>query len=249
MIRKKLSQLAVGATLVTSVSLASFAHAATSETKEFDSKVIREVEIENNYGDIKIIGGSEIKTIVTIEKVQFGPKCKLEIAERGGKLSIDVDEKGVFTRANCNVNLTLAVPKTVDLDIENGSGSINVMGTSGQIDYKIGSGEVNIDASIVKLEGKAGSGSAKIKGLLGEADLKSGSGDFDLVYTAVPTTGELEIKSGSGNTKVSMPAASKLALSSLTGSGTTTNELGDTKDASFKVSFRAGSGNLSIVKQ
>lgn len=222
--------------------------AATTESKDFDAKTIREIEVENTSGSVKITGTDEARATVTAEKVKFDDKCRLDISQKGNKLSVDVDRKGFGGNSKCEVNLTLNVPRDVEVNVENGSGNFDLSGTKGEVDYSIGSGNVTIDAQVTKLEGKSGSGFATVKGLVGEAEVKTGSGNTSLTYATVPPKGELSIKSGSGNTTVMMPATAKIKTSLAAGSGSVLNELGDHKDSSFKVSLRTGSGSISIKK-
>ncbi|MBX3040559.1 MAG: hypothetical protein KF789_07635 [Bdellovibrionaceae bacterium] len=224
------------------------AFAATTETKDFDAKTIREVDVENTTGSIKITGTDDARATVIAEKIKFDDKCRLEILQKGDKLSVDVDRKGFGGNSKCEVNLTLTVPRNVEVNVENGSGNFELSGTHGEVDYSLGSGNVNIDAQVIKLEGKSGSGSSTVTGLTGEAEVKTGSGNTNLTYSSVPPKGELSIKSGSGNTTVLMPAEAKIKASLVSGSGSILNEIGDHSDSRFKVSLRTGSGSISIKK-
>ena len=94
----------------------------------------------------------------------------------------------------------------------------------------------------------AGSGSIDVSGLTGDADLKTGSGDLNVTYKSTPQKGELDIKTGSGDATVFFPSAMKVLTDFKSGSGRIYNELGDFSKASFKVSMKAGSGNLKIKK-
>ncbi|HRO66997.1 MAG TPA: hypothetical protein PL182_05485, partial [Pseudobdellovibrionaceae bacterium] len=62
--------------------------AATTESKDFDAKTIREIEVENTSGSVKITGTDEARATVTAEKVKFDDKCRLDIPQKGNKLSV-----------------------------------------------------------------------------------------------------------------------------------------------------------------
>lgn len=222
--------------------------AEKTETKEFESKSIKSVLIENSSGLVKVVGGSSAKASVTAEKVKFEKMCSLEIKQKGDVLSARVRNAGIVNTGECQVNLTLNVPSLVKLSVKSGSGDLDVSGTKGQVDYKIGSGNVHIDSTVEKLNGKSGSGETDIKGLTGSATIAAGSGSINLTYPIAPATGDLDIKTGSGTATVFLPGDTKVMTSTAVGSGTTHNDLGDTKDAKFKVSFKAGSGDLNIKK-
>lgn len=231
--------------LSTLVSLSAF---AAPEITEFDSAQIKEIEIQNSSGLIKVQGGTAGKTTVAFDKIKTEGTCITEAKLKGDKLKVVAKAKGFLKTGNCEINITVNGPAAVELDLSSGSGAIEVAGVKGEVEYKAGSGNVNISGEIEKIDGKAGSGSATIKGLKGSAELKSGSGAIDITYTSVPDKGELDIKTGSGRTQVALPAGAKFKSDIKTGSGKATNELGESREAQFKVSFRAGSGDLLIKK-
>jgi hypothetical protein len=222
---------------------------ANTETKEFDGSKIKTIEVQNMSGSIRVTGESRANVSVTTEKVKFGEKCTLEVKQDNSKIFVKVDRKtGLWTSDSCEVNVSVSTPQAVSLDLKNGSGPIDVKNTKGSVEYKIGSGQVKIDAQVEKLNGKSGSGSTDVKGVLADVSITAGSGSIKITYPAVPSKGELNIKSGSGNAEVWMPAGAKIMTDVMQGSGKTYNELGDSKDAPYKISFKAGSGNLDIKK-
>lgn len=75
-----------------------------------------------------------------------------------------------------------------------------------------------------------------------------GSGTAKITYLTVPEIGKFDLKSGSGLVELTMPANAKIQTNFVSFGGKMTNEIGDTKDAKFKVSVKSGAGNLHIKK-
>ncbi len=166
----------------------------------------------------------------------------------GDNLVVEVKEEGWFNGDNCKVNFEIKVPKIIALNLKSGFGKFEINGTKGKINFKLGSGDVVVDAEVVELRGKSGSGSVKVTGLVGDTYLKTGSGDITLSYKAVIQKGQLNIATGLGDATVSFPASMKIMTNFKSGSGQIYNELGASSDAAFKVSMKAGSGDLKIKK-
>lgn len=233
-------------TVVTAFSTSAFA--AKTETKEFDSKYVKSLVVENMAGVINITGVENPKMIVIADQEKFPADCRLEISQEGTEVTVKVDQKS-FLRKDCVVNFTINVPPAINMNIRQGSGNLTIINTKGAIDYKVGSGDVSIDSEIEKIDGKIGSGATTVKGLKGDAHFFAGSGAHKLTYMAAPKKGELEVKTGTGDADIYMPSDSKVSVDAKMGTGKTTNELGESTKGKFKIVFKAGSGNLNIHKK
>lgn len=223
-------------------------HANTVETKTFDAKSIRKVDIDNSSGLVKVIGSDNSKATVTIEKVRFGDHCQLNLSQDGSKLKMDIERKNLGIGVECKANVTFNIPKNAEIEVQSGSGNVEVTGVTRSLDFTIGSGDINIDAQLEKLNGKSGSGYISFKGVVADVDLKAGSGDIKMIYEQPPQPGEVDIKTGSGNAALTLPGATELNSSTITATGSVQNEFAANRNAKFKVSFRSGSGNISIKK-
>lgn len=131
--------ITVGMTAVVTV-----AAALASETKEFDASTIREVEIENISGNIRIVGTRDPVAKVTTEKVIFDDGCTLFVGQKGDTLKVDVDRKMFRRKARCEVNMSLEIPENAEVDVENDSGDLEIIGVRGKIEHDIERGQVRI---------------------------------------------------------------------------------------------------------
>jgi len=221
---------------------------ASVENKKFNAKGLESLKLKITSGDVKVTVSEDGKAYVSANKVKFEKGCTLKINRSGKDLVVDVEKKGWFNYDNCKVHFAIKVPKATALNLKSGAGDLEVNGTKGSIDFSLGSGDVKVNAEVNELDGKSGSGSIQIAGLTGDADLKTGSGDMSLSYKSAPKKGELDIKAGSGDVTIFFPSAVKVLTSFKSGSGRLYNEFGDSADASFKISMKAGSGDLKIKK-
>ncbi|MEW6058236.1 MAG: DUF4097 family beta strand repeat-containing protein [Bdellovibrionota bacterium] len=221
---------------------------AATENKEFDGSGLEILSIKNPSGDVKIGVSKDGKAYVAAEKIKFGKNCTLKMDKSGRELVVEVSKGGIFNTDDCKVNFDVKVPREIALHLKSGSGDLEVNGTKGTVDFKIGSGDAKVTAEVDTLDGMSGSGSVVATGLSGNANVRTGTGDVTLTYGSAPSKGELDIKTGSGDATIFFPSSMKVLTDFKAGSGRVYNELGDSEDARFKVSMKAGSGDLKIKK-
>jgi len=234
--------------IVTFLFLSVLASAESREVREFDAAKITAVEVKNSSGDIEVLPVTTGKARVVANKVEFGEYCRFKTEQKGSTLFVEVEKKGMF-QDDCDVDLELSVAKGTNLNVRLGSGDLKVRGLSGDLGFQVGSGSVDVEAPIKRLDGKTGSGDMFVKGLTSGGTLRTGSGKINIEYLVAPALGELNMATGSGNAEVIFPKAAKVQTTFAAGSGELINELGDSPESKFKVSMRAGSGDLHIKKQ
>ncbi|MBP9707531.1 MAG: DUF4097 family beta strand repeat protein [Oligoflexales bacterium] len=232
------------------ITSANLGFAKEIETKEFDSSGLSEIQVENLSGKVTITSSdnskSNSKTIVTATKNKFSSNCKLTIEKPESKLLVKVQYFGFMNISDCDVDFTINVPKTVNVNVINNSGDIRVTGIQGELEYKVGSGDVTADGEIKNIKGISGSGDITLKGISGGGELKTGSGEINLTFTNNKMSGEIDIISGSGGVTALFPKGTLIKTNFKAGIGELTNELGDSPNAKFKLSMKTGSGYLNV---
>lgn len=218
---------------------------AASESREFSAKELTLVDLNTQAGKVVITGMKTDQITFVVDKVKYDSQCRLQFKQSGQRLEV-VNERAFLSKAVCEVNFHIIVPKNIDLLIQNGSGPTEVTGTVGALELKIGSGDVDVQSIVEDLKAKMGSGQLMVRGMVGNANVKVGSGDINLVYTQDPGDGFADIKSGSGDAIIYFPAKTQIKSKTLIGSGNVQNDLVETQNAKFLVSFKAGSGSLRI---
>ena len=221
---------------------------AETITKSVVASLNSLVDIKNGAGDVSVVGENVEEVTVTANLKKWSSDCQLKVEQSSKKVKISAEQTAVYG-PECVADLTVVAPLAVKLDIETGSGDVDVANTTGGLTFRTGSGNMKVaSANLQRLEGKTGSGNVTIAAALAEGELKAGSGNIKLTFPKAPTAGLVTIVSGSGNTSVQMPKETKVSSDLKTGSGNVTNELDDIKDAKFKLSIRTGSGDVSIKK-
>lgn len=92
-------------------------------------------------------------------------------------------KKAKLVSVSCNhnkdtiIDLTIEVPKGLHLDVEDGSGSVNISGVA-SLKLKDGSGSINISKVDGKIEINDGSGSIDIKHINNDVFIEDGSGSI-----------------------------------------------------------------------
>lgn len=239
--------------------------AAKSEVREFPSEGLEEVKVENTSGRVSIValsgsargggrrGGQSNKTIVSAIKTQFSDQCSMNIERVGNTLYVKVEKSTFFSFENCEVNFEIKTPKSVNLNLSNGSGDLKINGIHGRLEFSTGSGQVLADGEFLDFNGKSGSGDVSLNGLLGGGQLRTGSGDIHLTFAntsaGMAPKGVLDIKSGSGDAILLFPKGTLIKTNYEGGSGKISNEIGESARAGFVVSMQTGSGDLKIKTQ
>lgn len=242
--------------IILSLLFVSSAAWAATETREFDAAELKTLKMKNHSGDIRIGASGAAKAVVTYEKLKFDEKCELDVKRFGDELQATVTRESFlgswfgswFGGDTCKVNFDVQIPAKVAVDIRSGSGNVELTGTTAAVEISVGSGDIAVASATGDLNIKTGSGDVQAKGLSGNAVVKTGSGDVTLTYATAPAKAEVDVKTGSGDATLYVPPTTKLISDFKAGSGRLVNEIGDSPTSEFRVSMRAGSGDLTIKK-
>lgn len=125
-------------------------------------------------------------------------ELSLEADGRDARLVSNFDS-GFFGGHGARVDLVVDVPARLSLDVDDGSGSIDVNGIEGATRIVDGSGSITISAAGGDIAIDDGSGSIDIRDAAGNVDLEDGSGSIDVRGVR----GSVMIDDGSGGIVVS----------------------------------------------
>ncbi|QBD79902.1 hypothetical protein EPA93_29550 [Ktedonosporobacter rubrisoli] len=151
------------------------------------------------------------------------------------------------------IDFDITVPTALDMDLEVGSGNIDISNLKGNLAIKTGSG--NLQARAINGQDAFSSGSGNIVVEQGQVSgrtmLKSGSGNIRL-DAALDPSGSYELSTGSGNITLALPANSSFHLNASTDSGNLNNAFGSTdvgQGTRAALSVDSGSGNIILQRR
>ena len=90
------------------------------------------------------------------------------------------------------------IERCASVDLEDGSGDVEIKGIAGQVVVDDGSGELTIDDVTGDVEVADGAGDLRVENIEGDVDIDDGSGDITVAHV----TGDVTIVDGSGQLDV-----------------------------------------------
>ena len=240
------------------------------ETKSFDPTGLDRIEVATGSGEVRVVNRDAKEVVVTAQKVRFGDECELSMERQGSRLIVESRRRRRFSSGQCRVDFEVGVPVRVDLSIATGSGKVKVDADARRVEVRVGSGSVEIGGQIESLNGRSGTGRFTVTRLGGDAEvrtgsgdiklsfekaptgtvsLKTGSGDIELRYDDVPKSTSVDIKTGSGDATIYLPRSTEVQADLRAGSGRVRSDFPLTSQAGFRVSMKAGSGNLYLKRR
>ncbi|MGI9089805.1 MAG: hypothetical protein ACR2GG_01740 [Gemmatimonadaceae bacterium] len=126
-----------------------------------------------------------------------------------------------FGNNSASLDLTVEVPTTVPLDVEDGSGDTIIRGT-GTLQFRDGSGDMDIDGVTGDLSVDDGSGDISAQNVRGKVTLTDGSGNVKLsnvgsVNIGSDGSGDLNIDHVIGNVMIGSDGSGEIDVSSVSG--------------------------------
>lgn len=165
----------------------------TTKNISLDAQGIRRLEIRAGAGSLTVTGREglaaiEVKAEVVAPHVRdkdmekyLRDSVELTLEKRGdvAVLVSRVRNEGRLFHFddNARVDLTVAVPKSLALDIDDGSGSIRVLRVAANVRIDDASGEVVVERVEGNLEIDDGSGGVEISDVTGDVSVDDGSGE------------------------------------------------------------------------
>lgn len=209
------------------------------ENLSLAAQSLNKFDIEAGAGSL-IIKGDDSATEINVQADIQTTKDKnytLVLKRSGDKASLVAkhhSHSGYWNGSSPSIDLTITMPSNLLLDIDDGSGNIQVSNIAKSVRLEDGSGSASIENIKGDLKIDDGSGELVVKNVQGNIDLNDGSGGL----TISNVTGNIEIDDGSG----------ELIVKDVTGKVTIDDGSGGisvSRAGSLKI-IDSGSGGLSI---
>jgi hypothetical protein len=164
------------------------------------------LSVESGAGDVKIIGVAgkdEISVDANIRAESSESRDYVFSLERSGNEAILVGKarrgRSFGFSTAIRVNMTIKVPMNFDIEVEDGSGHIELSHIDGDVNINDSSGYIEVKHLGANLTVEDGSGRVNISDVKGNVDVDDGSGALFISHVG----GEVEIEDGSGGIDVS----------------------------------------------
>jgi DUF4097 and DUF4098 domain-containing protein YvlB len=215
------------------------------EIFETPGQVLLDVRIPEGTVDIATTAAD--KTVVELtgpDDDELRDLARIDCRERDGRyeVTITVDDRrsfGLRFLIQRSYRLDVTLPPAADLRISTGSADLRARGDYGRIDVESGSGDVEVDEAAGDASVKSGSGDVLLRGVDGEADVSTASGDVNIERLG----GSGRIRCASGDVRVA-EAASELTVQTASGD----QEIGSVAEG--RVTLQSASGDMRVgIKQ
>lgn len=196
---------------------ASAVYAAWSDHEEardlaLDAAGLDTLRIEAGAGTLKVTGvpGADritVSAIIRVPDADADEAAKiierdmvLSLEQRGNRAELvsHFESGGGWFRDSPVIDLEVHVPAQLALDVEDGSGSLDILDVAGDIALDDSSGSITLANVGGNVRVKDGSGSLEVTGVGGNIDIVDGSGSIRLRQV----TGSATIEDGSGSIRV-----------------------------------------------
>ncbi|TQV84890.1 DUF4097 family beta strand repeat-containing protein [Aliikangiella coralliicola] len=230
----------------------------TTKTLSLDAKDLDKFEIDARAGFLKIEGEEGRDSIEVVAEIAVEDEdYRLSLDRKGSKAVLIADPNPSNTNNwfgdSPKIDLTIKMPKALVLQIEDGSGFIELENLTGDLRIDDGSGHINATKIAANVNIEDGSGHIKLSDITGSIKIHDGSGSIE-----INGAGEsVDIKDGSGGIelfdiggKVDVEDGSGgLVVKSAKGHVTIDDGSGDIRVESLAAGLtviEAGSGGLSM---
>ena len=175
-----------------------------------DAEGVQKLAIECGSGFLKVTGKDSSRVIeVRAEIVRKGKSDKdadeyiqknviLTLERKGSKAVLVSKFKDKLFSGSRVINLTVNVPKNIDLDVNDGSGEISIQNIAGDLYVDDGSGTIAIDDIQGHVKIDDGSGTLSVRKVEGDVSIDDGSGTIDVAGVS----GTVEVDDGSGSIRI-----------------------------------------------
>lgn len=202
--------------LIASIALAGIVSSAVmaydrDEDKLQDTQTLRlsldqlsELDIDVDAGSLVVIGDSSLDEIIVEAKIyqdKADDNYELSLERTSSsraKLFANVDNSGWLWRNETWIDLNVRVPARLDIEIDDGSGPIEVENIEGSLDIDDGSGGIQLRSIVGNVYIDDGSGPIEAIDLGGDIEIDDGSGPVRIRNAG----GTVTISDGSGSIDV-----------------------------------------------
>lgn len=174
-----------------------------------DASGLGELRIDAGAGSLEVTGrpgatSIDVDALVQVDGAKgdearefIEKRMRLELDQKGDRAVLVADFQNNMSSKSGAIRLEVTVPEGIDIDVDDGSGSITIRRTMGSVVIDDGSGSITVsDAADVELDD--GSGSIDVADASGTVRINDGSGSIKVRRVG----GDVFVDDGSGSITV-----------------------------------------------
>jgi len=181
----------------------------TVKTLTLPAEGLAKVEINSGAGSLNVTGHEgaatvEVEARIVVEGISdkdmadyIKDHVELELRESGkaAVLVSHIRDRGFFAlRRSARIDLTVKIPATLALEVDDGSGSMEIADIGADVRIDDGSGEMSIRRVSGNVRIEDGSGGITVESVEGSLDVTDGSGEIEIR----DVKGDVSLDDGSG---------------------------------------------------
>jgi len=205
--KKLIIILIVTVLLLLAASLFSF---ETSKTLSLPAEGLRQLRIDSGAGRLNVTGVDSLTTIEVTAEIYAGGESEKDMADfikdhvelslekRGDRAVLMSGIEGhfhLFFSSDARINLTVRVPKSLAIEIDDGSGDMTVEDIAADVSIEDGSGGIRVERVAGDLRIEDSSGELDVEEVGGDVSIDDGSGSI----TVADVKGSVTVDDGSGS--------------------------------------------------
>ena len=186
--------------------------AEETKTLSLEAEGITRLEVDCGAGFLKVQGMEGLKAIEVKAEIHAGgvdekgmkkfieDHIKLILEKKGDRAVLVSEVRGNLFSSfyDVRIDLTVNCPKQMSLNVDDGSGEIEIRNLAGNLDIEDGSGGIQVEGIQGDLEISDGSGEIEVKEITGSVSIEDGSGSMTILNVG----GDVTVDDGSGSINV-----------------------------------------------
>lgn len=200
---------------------------------------LKMLEVESGSGELVIIGVDNVNEITVKADIYTDKDSNYDLSlkkvgSRAVLVAKNSSTSGFWNGSSPSIDLHVTVPKALALDIDDGSGSIDIKNINNKVTIEDGSGDMSVKNIQGDLAIEDGSGELEVSNISGNVDIDDGSGEMSIA----DISGAVSVVDGSGD----------MDIHHVGGSVTIDDGSGDINlsDAGALTITESGSGGLKV---
>src|SRR6202140_2232096 len=198
------ARLAMAGAMLLAIAAATPSARAEDVTKSFTVNGRAIVRVDTNDGSVRVTSGDnkEVQFHVEYQGYELNRNLRVDTRQDGDKVELVARVSGHWGFSwgghNRNLRIEVRMPKSGDLQVSTGDGSVEASGVDGNVIISTGDGSVKANELTGTIDLHTGDGSISVDRLKGDIKMRTGDGSIE----ARALDGKVTADSGDGHIKL-----------------------------------------------